>query len=74
MINASKDREFFPTGSRREAVEVEDRDAVQRDFADDEVCSSAGQHTSDRGGQPKTVLGCQKLLHRLLLKCESGRK
>ena len=34
MTIVTKDREFFPTGCRREAVEVEDRDAVHRDFAD----------------------------------------
>src|SRR5579863_9813109 len=34
LINASENREFFPTSSRREAVEVEERQTVYRDFAD----------------------------------------
>ena len=34
MITVGKDGELFPTGSRCEAIEVEDRDAVHRDLAD----------------------------------------
>ncbi len=33
MVSASKNREVFPTGSRREGIEVEDREAVNRNFA-----------------------------------------
>src|ERR1700730_4594640 len=34
MIAVGKDGELFPTRGRCEAVEVEDRDAMHRDFAD----------------------------------------
>ena len=34
MITVGKDGEFFPTGSRCKAIEVEDRDAVYGDFSD----------------------------------------
>src|SRR5713101_8119624 len=41
---------------------------------DDQVCTSAGQHTADRGGQTTTIMGSLKFLHRLLLRRESSGK
>ena len=34
MLNATKHREFFPAGRRRESVEVKKRDAMHRGLAD----------------------------------------